>query len=227
MAKTFLISFIFIAIATLSLADRTEDADIFESVSEILKSGFLQADDNKGPKVEWPKQFTMEMTTNTSIYNTTLDFKFDSTKDRIWTRVNYTSPIWGNDEAFQLSLFTKTKNASLKITDECRWAKVKEVGNIYLSLIFYSWSYYTKYNGVNDEGLHVFNLIDYIQEQKTGNVTFFFKDKGEGNPVELRRISILNKRLGIPLSIEVIEPPTETTFTDKGERLFNNLKYRL
>mmetsp|Transcript_8524 Transcript_8524/g.7545 ORF Transcript_8524/g.7545 Transcript_8524/m.7545 type:complete len:293 (+) Transcript_8524:23-901(+) len=215
MVKTLSITILIFTILNLAFTYEAEDPDIFDSVSEILKSGFLNTDNTDAPKVEWPKQFKMKMTTNTSLYNTTLDFKFDSQKNRIWTQVNYTSPIWGSEEAFQLALFPTSKNTSLKVSDECRWAKVKDIGSIYLNLIFSSWGYYTKYQGTNEEGQHVFNLIDYIQKHKTGNVTLFFNDKGEGNPVELAKVTLLNEKLGVPMSVEVLEPPTEAHFSNE------------
>ena len=154
------------------------------------------------------------MTTDTAIYNTTLDFKIDWEKNRVWSQTNYTSPIWGNYEAFQIALFPKNKNGTLKITDECRWTYIKD---IYLNLIFSSWDYYTKYKGIDDEGLHVFSLIDYIQKKKTGNITFHFQDKGEGNPAELVKIGLPENKLGISLALIVIEPPTKTNFVDEGK----------
>lgn len=167
------------------------------------------------PKVVWPKQFTMGATTDTLIYNTTMRFKFDSAGNRIWTQVNYTSVLFGNFEAFQMSIFANDKNVSLKIDDECKWGNVYEVAYIYLNLIFNSWSYYTKYNGRTEEGLHIFQLIDYVQPSKNAKVVFLFADSKESDHVELSQIAINSSSYDHPISLKIVEKVTESSFTDK------------
>mmetsp|Transcript_27172 Transcript_27172/g.31345 ORF Transcript_27172/g.31345 Transcript_27172/m.31345 type:complete len:199 (-) Transcript_27172:205-801(-) len=167
------------------------------------------ASNAKPPKVIWPDKFSMKLTTDTYVYNTTIGMKFDSFKNKIWAQVNYTSPIFGGFEAFQLALLPNAKNVSLKIDDECKWAYVYDISYIYLSLIFNSWSYYTNYMGLNAEGLHEFHLIDYIQSQKVGNVTFLFEEAPDKSRVELVQIGVVNPKYKTPLMLKVIELVTE------------------
>lgn len=182
-----------------------------ELISQLLNSGILtpQNDNAKGPKVVWPSKFSVKFTTDTMLYNTTVSMKFDCPGNRIWTQLNYTSPFFGGFEAFQLSILPNTKNVTLKIDDECRWANVYDLSYIYLNLIFSSWSYYTKYVGQNKDGLHEFQLIDYIQSQKVGNITFLFKEKSGQNYVELAKVGVQNSKTGVPVMLKVIEPVTE------------------
>eukprot|EP00345_Euplotes_harpa_P016090 CAMPEP_0168336426 /NCGR_PEP_ID=MMETSP0213-20121227/11534_1 /TAXON_ID=151035 /ORGANISM="Euplotes harpa, Strain FSP1.4" /LENGTH=186 /DNA_ID=CAMNT_0008341615 /DNA_START=108 /DNA_END=668 /DNA_ORIENTATION=- len=167
------------------------------------------ASNAKPPKVTWPDKFSMKLITDTYVYNTTIGMKFDSFKNKIWAQVNYTSPIFGGFEAFQLALLPNAKNVSLKIDDECKWAYVYDISYIYLSLIFNSWSYYTNYMGLNAEGLHEFHLIDYIQSQKVGNVTFLFEEAPDKSRVELVQIGVVNPKYKTPLMLKVIELVTE------------------
>ena len=147
------------------------------------------------------------------LYNVTVDMKIDVTNNKVWSQVNYTSPFFGTDELMQLALLPNDKNVSLKINDECKWAKVNDVSYIYLRLIFNSWNYYTKYIGLNDDGLHEYHLIDIIQKTKVGNLTFLFEDMGEESPVELVKIGITSSSLG-QLWLNLTKRVTEETFTD-------------
>lgn len=226
MAKYLLLSLVLLFIVKLISANEQENEQFLNAFSELLNTDlFKPADLNlKGvPKVVWPKKFSMQMSTNTMIYNTTINMRFDSVKNRIWTQVNYTSPIFGNYEAFQMSVFPNDRNVSLKIDDECRWTNVYESAYIYLNLIFNSWSYYTKYIGINSDNLHEFHIIDYIKSQRMGNITFLFKEFEGKDVLQLAFVGVSSKSLPTPLLMTVIEPPTERPeFTDKGKDNFIN-----
>jgi hypothetical protein len=206
-----------------------EEPSLFDSMSQLLNSDLIKTlqDNASAPKVIWPGKFTVKMSTNTVIYNTTIGMRFDSQKNRIWSQVNYTSAIFGDFEAFQIAIFPNDKNVSLKIDDECRWSYVQETSYIYLSLIFNSWSYYTKYIGKDKDGLHEFHLSDYVQSQKMGNITFLFREKEGQSHVELAKVGVQSSTLQMPIMLTVIEPVTERPdLTDKGMQLLL-IKYLL
>lgn len=204
-------SLLLLLIGLISVASVEQDHSMFDSLSEMLAEGFLNNDNADAPKVEFPSEFTMRVITDTAIYNSSVSMRIDSQKNRIWTKADYTSPLWGDYEAFQMALFPSTKIASLKINDECRSSVVKDIGYLYLNLILKSWGYYTKYDGLDDEGLHQFEFIKSVQKTAK-NVTFHFKDMGQGKHVQLAKIKL--NPAGLVLT--VAEPPTEATFQDSG-----------
>lgn len=208
----------FLAICRVSLAV-TDEQQLLDSLSSILNSDFLKgANGDDAPKVIWPSKFSMTVSSNSIIYNTTVGMKFDTPKNRIWTQVNYTSPIFGDYEAFQMSLFPSNKNVSLKIDDECKWASVSDISYIYLNLIFSSWSYYTKYNGKTEEGLHEFRVIDAVQKQKVGNITFLFQEVSGQEHVQLIKMGVQSDSLPTPLMLDVIKPVTDQPdMSDEGK----------
>jgi hypothetical protein len=97
----------------------TEDDEkkLMDSLSIILKSDLLKGSgpNADAPKVIWPDKFSMKMETETTLYNASIRLKFDVKKNKMWSQLNYTSPIFGDFEAFQVALFPGSKNASLKI----------------------------------------------------------------------------------------------------------------
>ena len=97
----------------------TEDDEqkLMDSLSILLESDLLKGSTQNGdaPKVIWPDKFSMKIGTETTLYNASIGLKFDVKKNRMWSQVNYTSPIFGDFEAFQIVLVPGSKNASLKI----------------------------------------------------------------------------------------------------------------
>ena len=190
--------------------------DLLNLLSSQLNSDmFVGSSENAdAPKVVWPSKFSVKFTTDKELlYNVTAAMRIDSPNNKLWTQLNYTSPFFGTDEAFQLAMFPGKKNVSLKIDDECRWAYVNDIRYLYLNLIFNSWSLYTEYKGRNEDNLHIFQLSQYIQKLKVANLTFLFKDMGEGEPVQLEKVGVTSSSLGV-FYLRVIEPVTEQNFTD-------------
>ena len=214
-------------VSALAYPNTNEQPNIMDSLSQILNSGLLNPDslNARGPKVVWPSKFSVKFSTDTMLYNTTISMKFDSPGNRIWTQLNYTSPIFGGFEAFQMAILPNTKNVTLKIDDECRWAYVYDVSYIYLNLIFTSWPLYTKYIGQDKEGLHEFQLFDFIQSEKVGNITFLFKEKTGKNDLELVKVGAKNSKTGIPLMLKVIEPVTDRPDMSDKDFQFGEIKW--
>lgn len=195
--------------------DDVNPEDMMNTFGMLLQSGMFNEEGSNlnAPKVIWPKSFTMKLSTDIKmIYNITIDLKVDAVKNRIWSQLNYTSPFFGTDEAFQLAIHSGNKNVSLKIADECKWAKVNDVSYLYLSFLFNYWNYLTKYVGKTADGYHEFRFINLIQFLKVANITFLFKDEGKSS-VQLAKIGVTSKSLG-SYFVDVSEPVTEKSFSD-------------